>query len=211
VADRPRRIVLVSPVLLSGPIAAVGWGLVLSQTRAAGPVCTVDDYGGTDYTTIGAAIADPRCTTVNVADGTYVEDIALLSNTVSVAGGAPHAYGTAVLENVTLSGNPCGLTAAGDITNTDPLLGPLRDNGSSMAGLEQANLTHALLKGSPAIDQGDDGVCPATDQHGFSRPIDGDGAMSPPVTLALASMAYMPICRLPCATISDRAVRQRTL
>jgi CSLREA domain-containing protein len=50
----------------------------------------------------------------------------------------------------------------------DPLLGPLSDNG----GLTQ---THALLSGSPAIDSGDDSLCPAADQRGVLRPHDGDG------------------------------------
>jgi len=56
----------------------------------------------------------------------------------------------------------CNFTATGDLTNTDPLLGPLQDNGGPM-------LTHALLVGSPAIDQGAT-VCPATDQRGVTRP-----------------------------------------
>ncbi|MDP2674298.1 MAG: choice-of-anchor Q domain-containing protein [Dehalococcoidia bacterium] len=65
------------------------------------------------------------------------------------------------------SGNTCGFTAAGDLINTDPLLGPLANNG----GLTQ---THALLTGSPAIDAGDNTGCPATDQRGADRPLDGD-------------------------------------
>lgn len=46
-------------------------------------------------------------------------------------------------------------------------LGPLQDNGGP-------TFTHALLPGSPAIDSGDDTVCPATDQRGATRPEDGD-------------------------------------
>ncbi|MCH7699166.1 MAG: CSLREA domain-containing protein [Chloroflexi bacterium] len=67
------------------------------------------------------------------------------------------------------SDTSCGLTGTGDISNTDPLLGPLAGNG----GL---TLTHALLPGSPAIDAGS-GDCPPpdTDQRGFGRPVDGDG------------------------------------
>jgi len=52
--------------------------------------------------------------------------------------------------------------------NTDPLLGPLADNGGPTE-------TQALLAGSPAIDAGDNSACPATDQRGFLRPVDGDG------------------------------------
>jgi len=38
-----------------------------------------------------------------------------------------------------------------------------------MAGNAGPTLTHALLAGSPAIDAGDDAVCPATDQRGVAR------------------------------------------
>jgi len=56
----------------------------------------------------------------------------------------------------------------GDLLNVNPLLDSLKNNG----GLTQ---THALLTGSPAIDQGDNAGCPQTDQRGYSRPVDGDG------------------------------------
>jgi hypothetical protein len=65
------------------------------------------------------------------------------------------------------SGATCGLSATGDITDTDPLLGPLQDNGGD-------TWTHALLQGSPAIDTGTNTGCPPTDQRGVSRPVDGD-------------------------------------
>ena len=57
----------------------------------------------------------------------------------------------------------CGLSATGDLSNTDPLLGPLQDNGGP-------TFTHALLPDSPAIDAGDDASCPDTDQRGVARP-----------------------------------------
>ena len=50
-----------------------------------------------------------------------------------------------------------------DLIFSDPLLGPLSDNGGS-------TWTHALLPGSPALDAGDDLACPATDQRGVTRP-----------------------------------------
>ncbi len=49
----------------------------------------------------------------------------------------------------------------------NPLLGPLQDNGGSTK-------THALLAGSPAIDAGDDILCPHRDQRGAVRPQNGD-------------------------------------
>ncbi|HPR34254.1 MAG TPA: choice-of-anchor Q domain-containing protein [Anaerolineaceae bacterium] len=51
--------------------------------------------------------------------------------------------------------------------NTDPLLEGLADNG----GFTQ---THALGDMSSAIDAGSPTLCPAMDQRGFHRPIDGD-------------------------------------
>ena len=61
----------------------------------------------------------------------------------------------------------CPLAAAGDLQNTDPLLGPLANNGGP-------TLTHLLLPGSPAIDTGSPVLCPATDQRGLARPVDGN-------------------------------------
>src|SRR5438067_3167420 len=52
------------------------------------------------------------------------------------------------------------LTATGDQINTDPMLGPLQDNGGP-------TFTHALLSGSPAIDSGE----PNFDPYAFSPPL----------------------------------------
>ena len=57
----------------------------------------------------------------------------------------------------------CHFTAAGDLVNTDPMLGPLQDNGGPVQTL-------ALGSGSPAIDAGTDSGCPATDARGVLRP-----------------------------------------
>jgi len=57
----------------------------------------------------------------------------------------------------------CGLTAPGDLPNTDPLLGPLADNGGPTP-------TRALRPGSPAIGQiGAAGCLVETDQRGVAR------------------------------------------
>jgi len=59
------------------------------------------------------------------------------------------------------------LTATGDQINTDPMLGPLQDNGGP-------TFTHALLMGSPAIDAGKNFGAETTDQRGpgFLRTFD---------------------------------------
>ena len=69
------------------------------------------------------------------------------------------------------SGDSCGLTATGDLKNTDPKLGALRDNG----GLTP---THQLLDGSPAIDAGDNTAGPGVDQRGGKRPPDAGSSGS---------------------------------
>jgi hypothetical protein len=126
--------------------------------------------------------------------------LTLKSSTISAnksegfGGGIRNGGGTADLQNTILAGNStdsigpdctgaidslgynligdtsgCAFTPiAGDLTNLDAKLGPLQDNGGPTE-------THALQSGSPAIDAGDDSACPATDQRGVARPLDGDG------------------------------------
>ncbi len=62
-------------------------------------------------------------------------------------------------------------TSCPGFTVGNPLIKPLADNGGR-------TLTHALRPGSPAIDGGNNGICPLTDQRGFPRPTDGDGDSS---------------------------------
>jgi large repetitive protein len=65
------------------------------------------------------------------------------------------------------SGTSCTLAGEGDLSSTDPELGPLQDNGGR-------TWTHALEPGSHAIDRGLAENCPATDQRGIERP-QGEG------------------------------------
>jgi hypothetical protein len=57
------------------------------------------------------------------------------------------------------SDGSCGFSG---ISNVDPLIGPLQDNGGP-------SLTHALLIGSPAVDAGVNVFCSPTDQRGIIR------------------------------------------
>jgi len=80
--------------------------------------------------------------------------------------------GTVISRGYNLSSDNGGgyLNGPGDQINTEPLLGPLQDNGGP-------TLTHALLPGSPAIDAGDPNFTPPPvyDQRGpgFSRVVNG--------------------------------------
>ena len=91
-----------------------------------------------------------------------------LGNTIlkhGISGGNIFLLGTGTVtsQGYNLSSDNGGgvLTGPGDRINTDPLLGPLQDNGGP-------TLTHALLPSSPAIDTGDPNFIPPLtyDQRG---------------------------------------------
>ncbi len=65
--------------------------------------------------------------------------------------------------NLEQGSDTCGLHGSDDQVNVpDAMIGPLASNG----GLTE---THALLPGSPAIDQGLSAPCPSDDQRGYTR------------------------------------------
>lgn len=66
------------------------------------------------------------------------------------------------------SGNTCGMTQAGDLTNADARLHPLTDNGGGTWTMKPGEPR------SPLIDAGDTVVCPVTDQRSVRRPVDGN-------------------------------------
>jgi predicted outer membrane repeat protein len=99
-----------------------------------------------------------------------------ISNTIINAGASGenifNSGGTVPSLGYNLSSDDGGgyLNGPGDQINTDPLLGPLQDNGGP-------TFTHALLPGSPAIDAGDPSFTPPPlyDQRGlgFDRVVNG--------------------------------------
>jgi len=103
----------------------------------------------------------------------YSTDTAYFKNTIvahNTAGNDIYNNGYSYPAEATISQgnnldseNSCGFDQPTDIINTNPLLGPLQDNGGP-------TFTHALLDGSPAIDAGDNTGAPATDQRGVTRP-----------------------------------------
>jgi predicted outer membrane repeat protein len=82
--------------------------------------------------------------------------------------GSPDFSGHLKSQGYNLIGNAAGAAIGGVTTgnqlNVDPKLGLLRDNGGPTS-------TKALLVNSPALDKGVSGAG-ATDQRGFSRPVD---------------------------------------
>jgi hypothetical protein len=120
-------------------------------------------YGGGICDNNGTATLVNNVVSDNSVDYYYDED-----NDVLYGGGA-NCEGAIISGGHNLdSGNTCGFAGPGDLSDTDPVLGPLQDNGGPTE-------TYALLRGSPAIDAGSNAACPATDQRGEPRPADGDG------------------------------------
>ncbi len=129
----------------------------LSDNAVVGGCCQFIAYGGGIY-----------------AGTVFLQNTILAGNTTTSLG--PDCLGTVTSTGFNLVGNnsDCTFNATrGDQVGTpedpiDPLLGPLQDNGGP-------TFTQALLDGSPAIDTGTRTDCPATDQRGYARPVDGDG------------------------------------
>ena len=86
--------------------------------------------------------------------------------------------------------------------NSDPMLGPLQDNGGPIE-------THALLADSPAIDMALIANCPATDQRGVSRPQGAGcdiGAYEAESTVYNFSGFFPPVDNLPTLNVVQAGV-----
>lgn len=136
--------------------------------------------------TIVGNVADSDQNGVGNGGGIYITDSgdtpgrfvnSLIAGNIDTGGEAPDCGGALVSDGYNLIQDPTGCiisgTLTGLITNMDPLLGPLQDNGGN-------TLTHALLPGSPAIDAGNPTGCEdtwglllLTDQRGYARHING--------------------------------------
>jgi hypothetical protein len=104
---------------------------------------------------------------------TFINSI-VSGNTATTGANCFNDAGTYTSQGYNLEdGDTCNFDHLTDLVNTDPLLGPLEDNGGP-------TWTHALQLVSPAIDlipvgTNGCGSTLTTDQRGISRPQDGDG------------------------------------
>ncbi len=176
-------------VTFSGNKAAQGGGI---YNYWASPTVTNVTFSGNLVTNSGGGM-------YNYESNTTVTNVTFSGNSAITSGGGMYTYqtynndyGRPTLKNVIIAnsvGGDCALAASstlnaasannlikdntyacgltngvnGNIIGSDPNLGSLADNG----GYTQ---TMPLLAGSPAIDVGNDGACPATDQRGVTRP-----------------------------------------
>jgi hypothetical protein len=139
--------------------------------------------GGAIYNSGNSGIASvimTSCTLSGNADGISNQDGSVtLGNTIltdSVFAGniINSGSGTVTSSGYNLSDDDGAgfLIGAGDQINTDPILGPLKNNGGP-------TLTHAPLSNSPAIDRGKDIGGTGQDQRGSLRPVIYDAAITP--------------------------------
>ena len=99
--------------------------------------------------------------------------------------------GTIISQGYNLCSDDCRgfLTGAGDQINTNPMLGPLQNNGGP-------TMTHALLPGSPAIDAGEPNFIPPPDfdQRGPGFPRVANGRIN------IGSVEMQPLAPTPTPT-----------
>jgi len=142
--------------------------VVLNNTTLSGNTAT--SLGGGLYNAMTATVlhATFALNGATSGGGLYNAGSATLKGTLLNANTGSNCVGTVSSNGSNLdSGTSCAFSAAGNLSNINPLLGALTDNGGQTA-------THALSSGSPAIDAADNTGCPATDQRGVVRPVDGN-------------------------------------
>jgi hypothetical protein len=138
-----------------------------SSSGSGGGFANDGTYGNTAVTISNSTFSDNSAPVgggiLNVNGGAAAQ----IGNTILNAGASGGtifiAGGTITSIGYNLASDNGGgvLTGPGDQINTDPMLGPLQDNGGP-------TFTHALLPGSPAIDAGDPSFTPPPyyDQRG---------------------------------------------
>lgn len=126
------------------------------ENRADGPA----GFGGR-----GDGIADAFS-----AAGSVVLKNSIVASPTQGLGSSCYAVAVASAGHNIVGDSSCALSGSGDLAGSNPLLGPLANNGG-------ATPTHAPLAGSPALDAVPAGACTdaagavlATDQRGVSRP-----------------------------------------
>jgi hypothetical protein len=130
----------------------------------------------------GSNGGDLSLTNMTITNGTALGGLTNEGGDLSFGGNAPVSIENSVIsvgvadvgsENCSGGGtslghnidslDECSFHAPGDLINANAVLGPLEDNGGPAPTL-------GLGAGSPAIDHGAPGDCPATDERGALRP-----------------------------------------
>jgi hypothetical protein len=137
----------------------------------------IGNYDDATLTLTHCTVSDNQASGGTLNEGGGIDNYATVTLISSIVANSPSGgdcFGPISSGGYNLdSDGSCGLAGPGDQSGVNPLLGPLQDNGGP-------TFTHALLPGSPAIDQIPNGIngCGTTittDQRGEVRPADGDG------------------------------------
>jgi hypothetical protein len=139
--------------------------LVLANSTVSGNGLGISNSAGSLTllnSTISGGVGNPSADGMLTATGSVI--VGTCVDNIVISGG----------HNIESPGNTCGFDQTGDqVSVPDPMLGPLQNNGGPTE-------THALLPGSPAINQipqadciDADGAPLATDQRGEPRPETG--------------------------------------
>jgi hypothetical protein len=127
--------------------------------------------GGGIYNYNGTVTINSSTVSRNSLGGGIAGSGAALQNSIVANNSGANCYGTVTSKGYDMSSDSsCNFSGPGDLNNTDPMLGPLQNNGGPTQ-------TMALPSGSPAIDAGNPTGCTdglghllKTDQRGFPRP-----------------------------------------
>ena len=150
----PDAVVSLTNCTLSGNSAGQGGGVRNSGGTATFNNCTLSGNTG-----VGGGLKNGPNGTVTVKNSIIAYNKLADHTTPNDCDGVITSLGYNLV-----SDSSAGLSSPGDLNNTDPLLGPLADNG----GLTH---THALLARSLAIDHVPPASCTVdTDQRGVARP-----------------------------------------
>ncbi len=199
-SDGSSSSVVITNSTLSGNVAQQQGAGIYSKGRVYLTNATLTnnaagDRGGGVY-----LINDPNSS----YDGLLLRNSILAGNTSVGTGPECFATTAVVTDGYNLVGNTAGCAIypwPGDLTNVDPKLGPLQDNGGSTA-------THALLPGSLAIDHGNRNGCYqpfggqiTTDQRGLPRSNRCDiGAFELQPTPIEPGSVFMPLASRQCSS-----------
>ena len=161
---------------ITGNSAVSGYGGGIANTDGSMSLLNVTLHDNsaeagttTRSTSLGAAaVIDPGDQSLPGGNVHSFGDSTEFKNTI-VSGGSPQNCRGQFQVTFTSNGHnldsqdTCGFDQPTDLRGTNPQLGPLASNGGPTQ-------THALIKGSPAIDSADNAACPGADQRGIARP-----------------------------------------
>jgi hypothetical protein len=159
---------------ISGNVASdVGGGITTNGTVNLKSSTVVNNIAATDAPGGGAGLNSFGSGTYNMTNtllaGNIIQGSTVRAANCGCSGGSGGCQGNKMISfgNNLEDADTCVLTETSDFVNTDPVIGPLQNNGGP-------TLTHSLLTGSPAIDTGSNVNC-SVDQRGVYRPLDGNG------------------------------------